>query len=249
MLPSLLVRGRKISTPALVDAIKIFNRIEGELKGGWQPQLPLEMALVEASLPHEVNVSAPVDENPQPASLRDEPQRTPEHLEKAKDVGEPEPKTVTRDTPEIPKTHGGAASEALPLQLVQRHWRSVLDNARMRDKSVQALLNSTQPGEADNQTVTLYVAHEFARGKLSQPRAKRLVEELLSEVLGQDCQVEFKVEVIPDAAVPGEAPEGQTSSGGAGGRESRDVLADDPLARAARQLGAEVRPIDEGSEK
>jgi DNA polymerase-3 subunit gamma/tau len=244
----LVAQAGEISTPALVEAIKRFNQIEVELKGGWQPQLPLELALVEASLWQGHNASAPVGSDPQPVSFREGPQSTAQDFETVKASGEPEPEIVAHEEPGIPTTEGSTSSAALTLQLVQQHWRRVLDNARERDKSVQALLNSTQPGEAENQIVTLYVAHEFAREKLSQPRAKRLVEDLLGEVLGQDCHVDYKVVALPDRVVSGEAPGQETASAGSGRRGSRDAWANDPLARAARQLGAEVRPIDEGSE-
>jgi hypothetical protein len=107
----------------------------------------------------------------------------------------------------------------------------VLESVRARDRSVQALLNSTEPAEVENETLTLHVAHEFARDKLCQGRARRLVEEVLSQVLGQSCRIEY---VVADAAVD------------VGPTESGNTWDDDPLVQAARQMGAEVRPIDEG---
>jgi hypothetical protein len=149
----------------------------------------------------------------------------------------PEPIGATSPQPPVEEAVGvttqdqDAAPEELSLQDVREHWPQVLENVRARDRSVQALLNSTRPAELENGTLTLHVAHEFARDKLSQGRARRLVEEVLSQVLGQSCHIEY---VVVDSSVDG------------GLIESNDTWDDDPVVRAARQMGAEVRPIDEG---
>lgn len=40
-----------ISRPALIRAVRAFNTALGEVRGGWQPQLPLELALIESARP------------------------------------------------------------------------------------------------------------------------------------------------------------------------------------------------------
>jgi hypothetical protein len=69
----------------------------------------------------------------------------------------------------------------------------VLETVRARDRSVQALLNSTRPLAAQRELVTLWVAHQFARDQLSQARKKRLVEDALSQVFSRRCRVEYKL--------------------------------------------------------
>jgi len=220
-------QAERISTSALVQVIKQFSRVEADLRGGWQPQLPLELALVEG-----IVGSAGETMGPPVAAAQ-----TPAVLESpAAFLANPEPVDVTSPQPPVEQAVIGvqnqdAAPEELSLQDVCKHWPQVLENVRARDRSVQALLNSTQPAEVENGTLTLHVAHEFARDKLSQGRARRLVEEVLSQVLGQSCHIEY---VVVDSSVDG------------GPIESNDTWDDDPVVRAARQMGAEVRPIDEG---
>jgi hypothetical protein len=232
-----------------VQAIKEFSQAEANLRGGWQPQLPLELALVESVMGQsgESSPSQPVTRgapNVQDAAAdyRVNPDPVIVPAEKGSEVPEQEQSDpAARDQ--------SVVSGGLALDAVRQCWPQVLENARARDRSVQALLNSTLPGDVRQGVVTLHVAHEFARGKLSQGRAKRLVEELLSQALGQSCQVEYMV-VTPSSAVSSaEAISIEAPLRGGELGEKPDAWADDPLVQAARQMGAEVRPIDEGREK
>jgi DNA polymerase-3 subunit gamma/tau len=218
----------KISTSALVQTIKQFSQAEADLRGGWQPQLPLELALVEGIVDSGSEVMASPAAAAQPTVARETPTVYPATAEPVSATTpqsplDPEPTSATEDR-DVPL-------EGLSLKHVQQHWPQVLESVRARDRSVQALLNSTEPAEVENETLTLHVAHEFARDKLCQGRARRLVEEVLSQVLGQSCRIEY---VVADAAVD------------VGPTESGNTWDDDPLVQAARQMGAEVRPIDEG---
>lgn len=241
-LRTLSEQAEQISTPALVQAIKRFSQAEAELRGGWQPQLPLELALVEAVVQPVGKVAESPAEVSQPARVRE---TTSSYQMQPEPVGasvEPEPPSPAQHESVHPPHQAAAAEGGLTLGGVQRSWRQVLEGVRTRDRSVQALLNSTRPAAVQEGMLILHVAHEFARSKLSQGRAKRLVEEVLSQVLGQSCQVDYEVVAFAEEASPADPPMG-TFQG-----EAHEVWADDPLVQAARQMGAEVRLIDEGRE-
>jgi DNA polymerase-3 subunit gamma/tau len=238
----------QIHIQALVQAIKRFSQAEADLRGGWQPQLPLELALVEV-------IVGPADETGESPESESQPADVPEtaaghraNPERLSQGVEPESRISRSETSEPIAHEQGVPYGELTLAIVQQNWPQVLDNARARDKSVQALLNSAHPGDVQNGVVMLHVAHEFARSKLSQGKAKRLVEELLSQVMGQHCQVEYKVAPASTEASWTEAPSKRAPEARDGQGEARDAWADDPLVLAARQMGAEVRPIDEGRE-
>jgi DNA polymerase-3 subunit gamma/tau len=239
---ALTVQAKQIPTSALVQAIKRFSQAETELKGGWQPQLPLELALVEAAMPTADEGVSPPAAASQSARVRE---RAPSyHVEPEPVATNVESKLPSPAQPESadPPSANVVAEEGLTLEAVQRSWRQVLESVRARDRSVQALLNSTRPADVQGELVTLHVAHDFARSKLSQGRAKRLVEEILSQILGQTCQVDYKVVAFTEEASSADP----TAS--AFENEPREGWADDPLVQAARQMGAEVRLIDEGRE-
>jgi DNA polymerase-3 subunit gamma/tau len=239
---ALTAQAEQMPTPALVQAIKRFSQAEAELKGGWQPQLPLELALVEAAMPAADEVVTSPAVASQPVRVRE---MAPSYRVESEPVAatvEPErPSPAQRESADPPSANV-VAEDGLTLEAVQRSWRQVLESVRTRDRSVQALLNSTRPAAVQGGLVILHVAHDFARSKLSQGRAKRLVEEILSQVLGQSCQVDYKVVAFAEEA-PSADPAASTFES-----VPREGWADDPLVQAAKQMGAEVRLIDEGRE-
>ena len=236
------IQAKQISTPVLVQAIKRFNTAETDLRGGWQPQLPLELALVEV-------IMVPSREAGEPqASAHENVVRYQTNSEPVGRGGEKEPQQSRPETTEPSDQAQNNVSGGLTLEAVRQCWSQVLENARARDKSVQALLNSAHPGDVQEGVVTLHVAHEFARSKLSQGKAKRLVEELLGQAVDQACQVEYKVGAPSNDSLLTDAASTTSLAAGAGQSETHGAWADDPLVQAARQMGAEVRPIDEGRE-
>ncbi len=216
---TLQAQAQRISTPDLLQAVRQFNQAETELRGGWQPQLPLELALVELIIQPQAEAfpaAAPPGRAPAPAE-------TPP----AKGSG---PKKPAPAQPKAPaKAPAQAPAQAgLILEAVQGKWPQVLAEMKARDLGVQALLNSARPGGVQAGVVTLDVEHEFARDKLSRQRTKQLVEDVLSQVCEQRCRVEYRI-------VPASNAER---------KQDGEKWADDPLVQAAKNLGAEVRPIE-----
>ncbi len=171
-LERLMGQAERIEATALIKAIKRFNQAETELRGGWQPQLPLELALVEAA------VERPVEAEPS-RSVPEAPQERP-----AAQPAQPTPVTEPQSQ---------EASSGLTVEQVKNRWSQILQEVRGQDPSVQALLNSTRPGAVAEGQVILDVEHEFARGKLDETRARGLVETVLNRVLGQPCRVVYRM--------------------------------------------------------
>ncbi len=215
MLEQMRSQAGRMGAAALVEAIKRFNQAESELREGWQPQLPLELALIEAIF---------ASDGQGGGSLAAAEKATPPGAPvKAAPAGE-EQKSGPLEA--VPPEREPAPSARLSVALVERQWPQVLMAMRARSSQIQALLNSAHPVAAEAGAIGVNVEHEFARSKLSETRNKRLVEEVLSQVLGQQVQVAFQL---------GKAPEQKAQ---------RDALADDPVVQAMKKLGAEVRAID-----
>jgi len=58
LVPALQSQAAAFSRRELAEGIRLFNRAAHEAKGGWQPQLPLEMAFVDAMLPPKAESNA-----------------------------------------------------------------------------------------------------------------------------------------------------------------------------------------------
>jgi DNA polymerase-3 subunit gamma/tau len=271
----------QITTSDLIQAIKRFSQAEADSRGGWQPQLPLELALVEAIMNAANGEPETVSPVPQPVTVRDAPEtyeanpqpkgpspsqesappvhrETPSPVQESKPSTdgeskplEQEPKPPVDSEPKPSERNADFSPGNLTLDIVRQNWRQVLENVRARDTSVQALLNSAHPIHAHTETVTLGVAHEFARSKLSQGRARRLVEDVLSQVLNRNCQVELRLDAaaadassdgtLSNAVAPAEAPKAEEKQS-----KTDRAWTDDPVVRAAKKMGAQVRRISEG---
>src|SRR5512136_63893 len=64
--PTMDAQAARLQTQQIVRAVKLFNQAASDLRTSWQPQLPLELAYVEAVLGEKQAASAPVS-NPLPA--------------------------------------------------------------------------------------------------------------------------------------------------------------------------------------
>jgi DNA polymerase-3 subunit gamma/tau len=253
---ALEAQSERLSTRVLVQAIKRFSEAEAELRGGWQPQLPLELALVETILGSAIDSPQASSAVSQPGPVREVVSSYLGDPDPPPTRPEPTPVPAKEPEPESPRPVESISPGSLSLAVVQQNWSQVLDLVRSRDKSVQALLNSTRPADVQDEVITLHVAHEFARSKLSEGRARQLVEEVMNQIFRQECQVNFKV-----AALDGDestmsadgvlepAASNTVATSNVAQNQPRNALESDPLVEAAKQMGAEVRLIPEGSEK
>jgi DNA polymerase-3 subunit gamma/tau len=265
-LQRLQAQAERMTTRGLTQAIKRFNEAEMELKGGWQPQLPLELAIVDVMAvgggENPVAASPParvvtVQEVPAAYSVTTEtpgeapgdtqkearqevPEREPEH-QAGQEKSEPAAQEAENAEPASePAVEAKIVASELDDQLLQERWAQVLSEMKVRDRAVQALLNSTRPGGVRENTVILVVDHEFARGKLNQDRSKRMVEDVLAYVFGQHCLVEYRLKSASSAGASQEV-----SAKGDRPRASGDDWSDDPVVEMAKSLGAEIKLISE----
>jgi len=62
--PRLQAMAKQSQPERLVQAVQLFSEVASERRAGWQPQLPLELAFVEATLPPSAVAAAPVTQSP-----------------------------------------------------------------------------------------------------------------------------------------------------------------------------------------
>jgi len=233
MLPRLEEQAAASSTNLLVRAVKLFNRAAMDAKGSWQPQLPLEMAFVEALLPPDAGVDA--DSQPPtvqriragvPASSRQTPPPSP-----------PEPNTATR---EAGADYRAASVSAAKLQ---ECWPEFLSALHSRNLSLEALMRSCRPVAVEGDVVVLGFDYDFHRGKVEEERNKRDVEDTLSSLLGWKCRVRCVLRQKGQQEQAGAAQQRPQPASGEPLSPPPDeqTLTDDPLIRTAiEDLGAQI---------
>jgi DNA polymerase-3 subunit gamma/tau len=160
--------GRK----ALLAAIRAFNNAVQEWQGGWQPQLPLELAFLESIKPV-------IEEEPEPAPRPRGPVRTQDDL--------PAPVEPKKSSAPPPIPSGGS----IQLSDVKAHWTRVQKIARGHNPSLPALLDHVTPREVRANKLTLGVPQPVFKQKLEDKRPA--LEAALAEVLGVQLQVHIVV--------------------------------------------------------
>lgn len=159
----------------LLEAIRAFNRAAFEARPGWQPGLPLELALVETA-----GHAAQPDPPPGPAATR-----------VAVPTAKPPPAaTDAHDPPPAPRSGGTSRTAAGPtFQMVVERWKEILSAVRRRDPLTQALLNSCQPLGVEAGVLVLGFPSDLLREKMERGHSASLTRDALAEVLGQPLDI------------------------------------------------------------
>ena len=238
-------QAERLDVPALLRTIRAFNTAANDARGGWQPQLPLELALVEcvtgpAPVPTAPVAAPPTSRAPAHSAAASAPAR-PARAETsaAPQRSEPAPRAPAASTPTSVPAREPARSaasapppaEASPTENMRSaadlkgDWGRLLKLMRERDKMTEALLNSCQIAGMEGQVLRLSTS-EFVYKKISNDAATReKIEEMLTEVFGFTCTVKFEV------------------SGRAIRSARADDIPQDGLVATALDLGGEI--VDE----
>lgn len=217
-------QAQALDVTALLTSIRGFNRAAVEGRAGWQPGLPLELALVESVQ----GAGKPASQAGPMANPRAEPW-SPSGPPKS--VAEPRPTPVHRADPKSTTTSQQAGAPM--FQMVLERWKDVLATARRKDPLMQALLNSCRPLGLEGGVLVLGFASDLLREKMEKGHCLSLARETFEEVLGTRLE-------IRSALTSGQASSSQAEP-------SPEIPRDDGMvATALRDLGAhviDVRPV------
>ena len=248
--PRLEAQATGFSPTGLARIVRIFNRTVSERSGGWQPQLLLEMALVDAVLPPEPESGAS-----RTLGARGEarsPLAAPAWAPPSSQARVPAPdRSVTRS--EAP---AGAAStkvaEPAPVyddvrpvegpltpELLRSHWTELLTALRRRNLPLEALMRSSEPIAVEGDVVVLGFEFDLHRARMEEEANKRDVEDVLARLAGRPCQVRCvlsKGRNPTSSRSPAHWPAAERQIG----TPASASFDDDPLVKAAIELGAQV---------
>ncbi|NLF77613.1 MAG: DNA polymerase III subunit gamma/tau [Chloroflexi bacterium] len=162
--------GRK----ALLAAIRAFNAAVQDWQGGWQPQLPLELAFVESARPV-------AEDEPEPAPRPRAAARTQDDL----------PPPVEPAPPPAPASPAEAAQVDLAEVLSQ--WGKIQKVAYNHHKNLPALLEHARPRAIKGNRLVLGVTTAMFKQKIEMDDKREALQSALYEVLGTALQVEVTV--------------------------------------------------------
>lgn len=242
----------RLSPRTLLRATRLFNTAALEMKAGFLPQLPLELAFVEAVM-DEPTAEAPAappsaPAKAQPASASASPASTPPRTAPLEPA--PAPDMALHETPAPPASAPSAASAIrqgparvdLSWEELESKWPDVLAQLRQTNKMVEALMRSLRLVDVEGNRVVVEAPSDLLKGRIDQPNAKSQVEQSISQVLGTPASLrcvlkgEHRPRPKPVTAQP--AQQAVSAATGQAGIE------DDPMLQEALSLGAEIKNID-----
>ncbi len=214
----------RLGADELLRVIRLFNQAAFELRASANPTLPLEIALVEATL-EPITPAVPVQQthtptptttkrNSPPSRFRSE-QRASTDSKKADD-----PKTIEKAI---------SSPENLSLAGVQRHWAQIIVKMRSHSKQVEALLKGSYPVSLNQELLSVGFPSKFHVDKFeADAQAKALLVKLIQERFGEARHVRCVISPKVQRKKAAEA---------------------DPLISTAINLGGELVEIHEEEEK
>jgi len=217
----------RLSLPRLIRAIRLFNEVTINIKRASQIQLPLELAFVEAVITTdgeepkdlEARVAASV-----PSASRSGQEVIPSEGEKvSRKPRSPEAQKRTMDS----SPSEASEEHRFSLSWLQENWTRVQREARPYNRAVEALLRASVPIEVRGKEVVLGFRYEFHKNKIQEPKNKGVVEKVLEQVTGTPCQVSCVLTTNTQQRVRNK-------------RGERNEILNDPVVKAARNLGGRV---------
>lgn len=201
----------------VVRSVKLFNEAGRALKGSLHPQLPLELAFIEAATPdltepavppaREAAASAPArpPNRPSARTSRTSATRTAEApaAAPAPTTARPPGRTQTVEPkaapPQASAVAGGQSGQSdlsdLSIEAVRSRWGQMLEVIRPQSALLQAVLRDGWAERVEGNTAVIGFdpKRKFHKEKVSEDENRRMVEEALGQVLGLPCRVECEL--------------------------------------------------------
>jgi len=245
MLDEMTAQAESIPLPRLLRTVRLFNQAGNYLKTGIHGQLPLELALVEATL---VDDQLMGSSEQQAASREEDAGYGIQDVETKDSSSMPHPSAFPSPAraPELAKEESSrpvaASSDAgaepdspaivpgITLSWLEENWGRLLQAIRPRSRVVEALLKSCQPMAVQGDLVTLGFYHSFHKERMDEDKHRSVVEEALAEVGGRAYRVKC-------ALCEGSSREKEQKSEA----DRREKLLDNPVvSEAIKRYGARV---------
>jgi DNA polymerase-3 subunit gamma/tau len=220
---------RAFSMTDLLRMIKSFNAASTDLLGGWQPALPLELALAEgmetpaADVPiptARVSLSSSPDGMSSKIPSSAQGKQAPKILYQAANPHENEQSISHAKVAEEP----ALADEAgVTLNQVAKVWKQVSAAIKPHSSTLNGLLNSSKLLEVKDRVLVLGFTSELLRSKADTPEQMEIIRKAIREVLGADVSVKCVVTNAKQSTPPNVKADGMVAAALKAGGEIVDT--------------------------
>ena len=164
---------RAFSLSDVLHMIKTFNTAATDLRGGWQPSLPLELALAEL-MDMPATVKLPESQPETKPSVETKMQRP-----------------VSKPTKEAEEPAEGSGN--ITLDQLVKAWKQIRALIKPQSPSLDGLLNSCRLLEVKNGVLVIGFANELVRSKMDSPEQVELTRKAIAKVCGGELLVKCVV--------------------------------------------------------
>ena len=165
----------QISRSSLTRALRVFNDAVNQYRGGWQPQLSLELALLESLHP-----------------AADEPAIAPVMARPANTAAPSAPASAQTLSPmpqEEPETPG--APPAIPVSKIAERWEEVLKAMYRYNQTAPEVMRYFRVMKVEGSTVVLGTDQEPYFARINPfPEKKQVVERALADIFKMRLRVQ-----------------------------------------------------------
>lgn len=189
---------RGFSADEVLRLIKVFNAAAVEPRGGWQPSLPLELALAEATA-----VPAASDTPPKPAAPSVKTPAAPSTLTQ---VAEP----------------SGSSLEA-DLGRLSREWKRIRAVIKPQSSQLEGLLNTCTVLEIKDGVLLLGFSSDVLCEKANRPEYLEMIRQAIAEVTGMNLSARFVISNVRPSRRGEVKPDGMVAAALKAGGEIVDI--------------------------
>jgi DNA polymerase-3 subunit gamma/tau len=225
-LASMKTQAARTEGSLLVRATTLFNNAAVDIKSGLLtiPQLPLELAFIEAAAPAvEAAAATGPTASPTPGPM---PPKIKQAEAQASDVV-PDETSAERASP-LSETANPVAGE-ITIESVRACLDQVLDDLEQKNKVMAETLRSQTRLHKVSGRELYFVTSELTRRRFEKPQPKAAVDEAFSKAIGQSVIIRFLTETAASGAP-------KTGSGEQIGTDNTDAL----IKYATEELGGEI---------
>ena len=198
--------------------IKSFNAAATDLRGGWQPSLPLELALAEVM---EIPESTP----PVPAPTLPA-KKSPADTAIPADVKKVEKKSASQAVPQKADPSAKSTSDTgagVSLDQIFKAWKQIRAVIKPKSMSLDGLLNSCKLMEVKEGVLVLGFSSDLLRSKADTPEQMEITRKAISEILKVDMPVRCVVSNVKQSTPSDVKPDGMVAAALKHGGEIVDV--------------------------
>ena len=180
-----------LSSSDILSMIKVFNTAAMDQRGGWQPSLPLELALAEVLNiptgqipPDPKSTSKPLGES----KIATTPGKVSEKAEKpARDAGS---KILNQSgNPVEANEQPGTFS----MDQLMKAWKQIRAIIKPQSPALEALLNSGKLLEIKQDVLVMGFANDLVRSKMDTPEQIEITRKAITKVCGVDLSIKCVV--------------------------------------------------------